>query len=181
MKDLSVAERYARALFLVTEKRRETARVLEDLKALVPVLGPGARIRGYLASPEVRLADKRGALGDALEGRVLPLVAVFVDLLLRKKRLGLFERATVEFEALVERSQGIHRAHVVSAAPLSSDETGRLLAALEKRLAGKVRLTASVDPALLGGATVRIGDRVLDRSVHTLLAAISHQLYQASV
>ena len=48
-------------------------------------------------------------------------------------------------------------------------------------MSSKVRLTTEVDPSLLGGALVRIGDRVIDRTVRTLLEAIGHQLYEASV
>jgi F-type H+-transporting ATPase subunit delta len=181
MRDVSAAGRYARALLIVTERRRETARALEDLRGLGPALAPGTRASAILTSPEVRLADKREALRRGLQGRVLPIVAVFVDLLQRKKRLGLFQIIVEEFEALVERSQGIRRAEVTSAVPLTDAETERLHASLERYLRSKVRLQTRVDPALLGGALARIGDRVVDRSVRTLLDSISRQLHEASV
>lgn len=181
MKDSSAAGRYARALLIVTEKRGETARALEDLKGLRTTFAHGARIRGVLASPEVRLTDKRQALQQGLKGRVLPIVAVFVDLLLRKKRLGLFPIVVDEFEALVEETQGIRRAEVTSAVPLSAAESDRLQATLERYFGGKVRLETRVDSALLGGALARIGDRVVDRSVRTLLDSIQRQLLEASV
>ena len=87
MKDVIVSARYARALFIVTEKRSETARALEDLHGLLEVMKPGGSVAGFLLSPEVRLAEKRKALERAFEGRVIRCVAVFVDLLLRKKRI----------------------------------------------------------------------------------------------
>ena len=90
MKDTTVAARYARALFIITERRGETARALEDAKALLPVMEHGGRIASFLASPQARLPEKRAALERAFEGRVLPTVAIFVDLLLRKKRLSEF-------------------------------------------------------------------------------------------
>jgi len=181
MKDSSAAGRYARALLIVTEKRGETARALEDLKGLGPTFAPGTRVSGILASPEVRLTDKRQALQQGLKGRVLPIVAVFVDLMLRKKRLNLFEIIVAEFEELVERTQGIRRAEVTSAVPLTVAETERLHATLERYLGGKVRLQARIDSTLIGGALARIGDRVVDRSVRTLLDSIQRQLLEASV
>lgn len=181
MKDVSAASRYARALLIVTEKRGETARALEDLEGLRVVFAAGARVSGILASPEVRLADKRQALRQGLDGRVRPIVAVFVDLLLRKKRLNLFDTIVEQFEALVEHTQGIRRAEVTSAVPLTDAETQRLHATLERHLGSKVKLRTQVDPALLGGALARIGDRVVDRSVRSLLEAISQQLHEASV
>src|SRR5205085_4107346 len=85
MKDTTVAARYAKALFLVTERRGETERTLDEVKGVALVLSQ-ARIASFLASPEVRLADKRQALQAALGGRAQPTLIVFLDLLLRKKR-----------------------------------------------------------------------------------------------
>ncbi len=181
MRDTTVAGRYARALFIVTERRHETARALEDLTRLLEVLRPGTAVGGFLASPQVRLPEKRKALEHAFEGRVLRSAAVFVDLLLRKKRLPEFATIVSEFELLVEKTQGIARAQVVSAVPLRPAETRRLHGVLERFTHATVKLTAEVEPGLLGGALVRIGDRVIDRTVRTLLETISRQLEEVSV
>jgi ATP synthase F1 delta subunit len=179
--DAGVAGRYARALYIVTEKRDETVRVLEDLKGMQRVLEPGSKVGSFLASPGLRLMDKREALRHALKSHVLPIVIVFVDLLLRKKRLTEFAGVVQEFEALVEKKQGIQRAEVVSATPLEGKEKDRLHAALEKRTGAKIRLSASIDPDLIGGALVRIGDHVIDRSVRTMLDRVGQQLSEVSV
>jgi len=181
VKDSTLAARYAKGLFLTTEKRRETLGAFEDLKALAEVLAPGTRMNGFFASPEIRLEDKRQAIRKALAGKARPLVAVFADLLLRKKRLRELPQIVIELEGLIERSQGVKRAHLVSAKPFAAAETVRLQHELERLTGGKVKLTAEVDPAVLGGALVRIGDRVIDRTVRTLLDSISKQLHEASV
>jgi F-type H+-transporting ATPase subunit delta len=181
MKDTTVAARYARALFIVTEKRKETVRALEDLRGMWEVLQPGSVVGRFLATPQVKLADKRRVLVEKLEGRCLRSVTLFVDLLLRKKRMPELSTILVEFEALVERSQGIRRAHVVSAVSLTRKETERLQRELERMTKGQIRLTSEVDGSLLGGALVRMGDRVVDRSVKSLLETIEHQLAEVSV
>jgi F-type H+-transporting ATPase subunit delta len=181
MKDSSVAGRYARGLFLVTERRRETARALEDLKALGPVLQHGSRFGAFLASPAVRPADKQAALRRGLEGKVTRTVVLFLELLLRKKRLPVFPGIVGAFEALVERSQGIQRAHVSSAVALTDAERHRLHGELERYTGKKINLTSEVDPRLIGGALVRIGDHVIDRSVATLLRSIQEQLAAVNV
>ncbi len=181
MKDVSVAGRYARALFIITERRRETVAALEDLKGVRDLLATGSAVSSFLASPQVRMPDKRKLLGNALDGRALRSVAVFTDLLLRKKRLNLLPDVTRQFEALVEKLQGIRRAHVVSAVPLDEADSGRLHATLESYTRSKIRLTYEVDPAVLGGALVRIGDRVVDRTVRTLLDSIAFHLHEANV
>lgn len=181
MRDTTVAARYARGLFIVTEKRAETARALTDLQALWEVVKPGTGAARYLATPQLRLTDKRAALQKTLEGRVVRTVAVFLDLLLRKKRLTELEAVVGEFEALVEKSQGVQRAEVTSAVALNAAEAKRLHAELERVTAKKIKLTRRVEPALLGGAQVRIGDRLIDRSVATLLDRIAKQLDEVSV
>jgi F-type H+-transporting ATPase subunit delta len=181
LKDTTVAARYARGLFLFTGKRGETARALEDLKGMLVVLAPGSAAARFMASPIVLLAEKRKAIEQGLAGRVLRGVVLFLDLLLRKKRMGEFPVVVSEFEALVEKSQGIQRAQVVSATPLETPERERLHRALEKLTSATIRLEAEVDPELLGGALVRIGDRVIDRSARTLLRAVAERLQQVSV
>jgi len=109
VKDTSIAARYARALLIVTEKRGETVRALEDLKGLLEVLKPGSRAGNFFTSPGAPLADKREALKRVFDGKALKADVLFVDLLLRKKRLGLFPQIVAEFEALVEKQQGIQR------------------------------------------------------------------------
>jgi len=181
VRDTGVAARYAKALFLVTEKRGETTRALEDLQTVCEVLRPDAPVARFFASPQVRMTDKREALRRSLHGRAVPTVVVFVDLLLRKKRLGGLLTILGEFRSLVERAQGIQRAHVTSAVALTRDEMNRLVPELERVTGSTIRMTSEVDPTVLGGVRVRIGDRVIDRTVRTLLESISKQLYEASV
>jgi F-type H+-transporting ATPase subunit delta len=181
VRDSTVSGRYARALFLLSEKRRETAAALEDLKGVRDLLMPGSSLASFLASPQVRLSEKRRMMGGALEGRATPSVAAFTDLLLRKKRLTLLPDITRVYEALVEQAQGIRRAHLVSAVALLEAERTRLHAALEAYTGSTVRLTAEVNPDVLGGALVRIGDRVVDRTVRTMLEAIGNHLHEARV
>ena len=181
MRDTTVAARYARALFIITERRKETVRALEDLKGAAQVLAPGSPIGASFASPEVRLADKRRFIEKAFEGRALRTVAVFVDLLLRKKRLAELPVIVDAYEALVEKAQGIQRAHVTSAVLLLKPELDTLHRELEQLTGKTIKLTTEVDPALIGGALVRIGDRVIDRSVRTLLASIASKLSETSV
>lgn len=181
MKDLAVAGRYAQALFILTERRREIVAALDDLKGVRDLLAHGTPAATFLAAPQVRLTDKRKVLATALEGRAGRGVVAFVDLLLRKKRLDLLPEILTDYEALVERAQGIRRAHVVSATPLTDRERKRLLGALEGYTQSKIKLTAEVDASVLGGALVRIGDRVVDRTVRTLLEAIGAQLREVSV
>lgn len=188
--DVSIAGRYARALLILTEKLTAKSgqpligvleQTLEELQGLARLLGPGSRAGAYLLNPQVSPADRRRVLEQALQGKVLPSVRVFADLLLRKHRLNVIVAVAHEFQVIVERKKGLERATVVSAVPLEAAEVSRLVKELERVTGKKIVLEAQVDATLLGGAYVRIGDRVIDRSVKTLLSAIAQQLYEVSV
>ena len=105
-----VAERYARALFLVVERRGEIFEALEDLKRLLALVRPDSRAGAFFGSPLVPLERKRALLRSELASRVMLPVAGFVDLLLRKKRLGLFPAIVDEYEKRVRTWQGLQEA-----------------------------------------------------------------------
>lgn len=190
MSDSHVSGRYAMALFLLTEKVAAKEgqplavvleRTLDELQGVAGLFAPGTRAGEFLANPQVNPADKRRVIASSLENRTQRSVAVFTDLLLRKKRLRYLGDVVTDFRSLVEKAQGLQRAQVVSAVPLASDEVARLHAELERTTGKKIVLSQRVDPKLVGGAYVRIGDRIIDRSVKTLLETISHQLFGVSV
>jgi F-type H+-transporting ATPase subunit delta len=156
-------------------------RTLGELDSLAGLTAPGTRLGAFLLDPQISPADRRKVLEQGLKSRAMPSVQVFADLLLRKKRIGIVRAIAREFKAIVERAKGLEHATVVSAVPLNAAERQRLHAELERTTGKKIVLEAQLDPALLGGAYVRIGDRVVDRSVKTLLEAIAHQLYEVSV
>jgi F-type H+-transporting ATPase subunit delta len=188
MKDVPVAGRYARALLLLIERRSTGPalllaldRALADLRGLDELVRPGTRFGGLLGHPQVRPEDKRAMLKKALDGRAERTVTVFADLLLRKKRLPLLPQIVREFDALVDRAKGVQHAEVVSAVPLTLEELAQLHSRLERRTGLKLTVDAVVDPALVGGAYARIGDRIIDRSVRGLLESLANHLYEVSV
>ena len=190
MRENNVSSRYARALYLLTEMQSartgtplvgQLERTLEDLRGFAELVKPGSRIGDFLTHPQVTPNDRRRLLDTGLKGRAIQSVVVFADLLLRKKRLLLAGDIARHFATLVERAKGLERALVVSAVPLTKDELARLHGELERTTGKKIVLTTEVDPALVGGASVRIGDRVIDRSVKSLLGSLAQQLYEVSV
>jgi F-type H+-transporting ATPase subunit delta len=190
IKDASVAGRYARALQILTEKQAAKAgrahipileQTLEELQGLAKLLAHGTRLGTFVQDPQISPADRRRVLEQGLEQRVLPSVRVFADLLLRKKRIVLLAAIAHEFQVIVERAKGLERATVVSAVRLTDGERDRLHRELERFTAKKIVLESLVDASLVGGAYVRIGDRVIDRSVRSLLGSLAQQLYEVSV
>ena len=181
MKNEIAAGRYARALFMIAERRGEIFEALEDLRRLQALFARDPRLPRYLRSPFVPLERKRGLVRQELRQDLLAPVADFLDLLLRKKRLTLFDGMVGAYETRVRAWQGLQEAEVVSAAPLTEDEARRLHAELERITGLTIELRRRVEPALVGGLYVRIGDRVIDRSVRGLLASLKERLFEVSL
>ncbi len=179
-RDSGIARRYAQALFLAAQKKDAVDRVWDDLQGVLAVdRAAGERFRLFLEAPQVPTEHKFAALEATFRPVVHGLVVEFFRLLLNKKRL--FELRTIveEFERLVEIHKGVVRARVTSALPLADAELDGLVAALEGGMKKKVRVVSNVDPGILGGLVVRVGDRIADKSVRTMLTQLREQLLAA--
>jgi len=181
-RDVTIARRYAQALLMAANKKDVVARVSQDLAALQRVdEAADNRLRHFLEAPQVPTDQKIEVVEKGLRQFAHPLVIEFLKLLIAKKRLFHMRDITHEFERLVEQHQGIVRARVTSAVPLNDTELNGLIASLEQGLSKKVKVDAHVDPAILGGVVVKVGDRIADRSVTTLLSELREQLLAASL
>jgi F-type H+-transporting ATPase subunit delta len=96
--------------------------------------------------------------------------------LLESDRIGVLPDIRGLFDTLKDGADGVARAQIVSAFPLDGGELASLKAALEKRFGKRIEATVSVDPQLIGGARVTVGDTVIDASVRGELQAMSNQL-----
>lgn len=175
---LASARRWAEALFqLALEKDALEAwqRDLEELQAGLGNRDLVARLEDPNASPEA----KREAVERALPG-VGPQARNLLALLAVKGRLHLLPLIALEFRRLADAHQGVVAVEVYTAVPLGRGEQERVQAFLEGALGQRVRASFGVDPALLGGLALRIGDRVVDGSVRGRLEQMRRALAQAA-
>jgi F-type H+-transporting ATPase subunit delta len=181
-RDVTVARRYALALFMAATKKSAVEQVGTDLANVTSLSGDAAdRIRLFLEAPQVSTEQKLLVIEAGLRPVVHPLVVEFYKLLLRKKRFFNLREIAEEFERLVEEHKGIVRAKVTSAVPLHDAELTALVSSLERRLTKTVRVVSHVDSALIGGVIVRVGDSIADKSVRTLLNQMRDELLAARI
>ena len=100
----------------------------------------------------------------------------FVGLLAANRRLALLPEIAALYEQLRAEAERVVKATVTSAVALDADAIARLTASLKRRFGREVEITASVDPALIGGAVVDAGDVVIDGSIRTKLARLGAAL-----
>lgn len=163
------ASRYARAFFRLAEERGRIAQAQADVVALVDLHDRSPELAAFVANPIIPPARRQAALRDLFAGRLQEDTVSFLGLLAEKRRLAELPAIAAEFLALCRRHAGLVRVLVTSAQPLDADQLERLLAKLRARLGKAVEADTAVDPSLLGGFRVRVGDEVIDTSVATQL------------
>ena len=175
----TAARRYAEAAFSLAKEEDALDRWAADLAAASEVIAmpEAARIVG---NPAIPLQARRDVIGALLGPRVSPSVVRLVLLLAERGRVEILPAVASEYRRLLNRERGIVEARVTSAAPLDAAEVD----ALRERIAGMagatVDLTTAVDPALIGGLTVRVGDTLIDASVRGRLERLRERLTEGA-
>jgi F-type H+-transporting ATPase subunit delta len=174
-----LARRYATALFEVAESRGATAEVLADLDKLAELFGAPAG-RAFLTDPNTPRADLEAMLNRVLAGGH-ELSRNVVGVVLERRREVVLPQLAAELRALARAKAGEAVAVVESARALSSDDQSALRDELARLTKKRIVLDVRVDPELLGGVRVRVGNTLYDGSLLGELAALQQTLLAAPV
>lgn len=169
------AERYARAAFeLATESGRIEA-WSDSLGRIRTMLGD-ADVRRLLDSPTIPSVERVGLVTE-LVGKGQEMEAVnLVRILTEARRLDLLDGIHMEFERLADETAGRVRGKVTTAVEMSDGDRDVLAAELSSQLGTQVRLDVEVEPSIIGGLVLQVGDRVIDASVRSRLEQLRRRL-----
>jgi len=172
----TIARPYAAALFQATTAA-DGAQLVAQLDALAGI-ARDAGLRQFAADPKV--SDEQvfgvvtGIAGNDLSPKLRNLLSTVID----NGRLAVLPEIASQFRMLVNDRGGVADAQVVSAFPLDAAQQDKLAKVLEKRFGRQLKVSVAVDPTLIGGVRVTVGDEVLDTSVVARLeqmrAALTH-------
>jgi F-type H+-transporting ATPase subunit delta len=171
-----VAKTYAEALLAVAEERNQADEVGDELKALAG--STDAVLTTFFGTPAVNRVRKDEVIAKAFDGKATPLVADFLRLLNKKGRLGLIRLISASYRNLQDANANRARVLVESAAPLSEKQLDDLRATLGGILSKTAVVVTKVNPDLIGGLIVHVGDKVFDTSVRTKLFNVRTQLLE---
>jgi len=174
--EIRVARRYAGALFQQTLQEGIVDQVGEDLRLIASTMDSMPTLRQFFNQPMVPPRRKRSAMEILFEGKVQDLTLRFLFLLIDKRREAILDRVHPEYEALANEARRMVVARVATAIPMTPDQEARLQARLQRVTGKTVRLETEVDPAIIGGVKVRIGDTVMDGSIQGALASLAERL-----
>lgn len=169
------ARRYAQAVFQIALERDRIDGWDQDLQTLAQALEDEAFL-AFLDSPQVTEAQKAEAVRQVLGDRVDPLACNLLALMASRLLAHMLPEVLDQYRHLVDRHRGIERAQVVTAVPLTEEERRRVAETLRHMVGKEVRLTAQVDPSIIGGLVAKVGDKVLDGSIRTRLQEMKRSL-----
>lgn len=171
----STARRYAEAAFEIAERDGTVDAWLDAFAAAEALLGQPDLTR-LLANPAVPAGARHDLLEKVAGERLTGAPRRLLQLLVARGRIERLPEVAREFRRLHRLREGITQASITSAAPLTDAEVATITERLSGMTGGSVEVSLSVDPALLGGVQVRLGDRLIDGSVRGRLERLRSKL-----
>ena len=169
---------YARALFEMAQAEGVVSRVAEELYRLGALLKGNPELLQFLKDPNIQPEGKRRALSDLFQGRVHPLVLTTLITLSDQDRGGRVLHVIEEFTAIADAARQKVTGEVTTAIALDGATLGRLVTGLNRVTGKSVQLFQKVDPAILGGAIIKVGEQIIDGSLRRKLDQLQAKLAQ---
>ena len=174
-----LARVYARSLFEVAREQGKLDELREQVAQFADALGEQRELAVFFFSPYFSTKEKRDGLDSLLEGADQILLN-FLSLLIENHRMPVIFRIRQEYERLWDEENRTLPVEITSAIELDQATTESLGRTIGERAGRKVTLAARVDPDILGGIVVRVGNSILDASIRNRLEQLRRHVAQGA-
>ena len=181
MLNKSVARRYAEAFFSIAVEANKVDDYQAELGKIVQIIKETEGLGEYFAHPLVPAKQKKELATKIFTGSVSPLTLNFLLLVIDKKRETYLEVIHQEYEDMADESRNIRKAELISAMPVSEQDVQILAENLSRSTGKTIKLALSIDPTMIGGLKIRIGDKIIDASVTKKLEMLKKNLTAAKI
>ena len=171
----TIARPYAEAAFKLASEQHELPVWGEMLKFASSVMRD-PQMQEAIDNPKLGAAQKESLFLSVCGAALNPNGRNFIHVLIDSDRITLLPQIESIFSTLRNQAEGVATAQIVSALPLFDQQVAELTSALERRFGKKIDVTVTVDPSLIGGARIVVGDQVVDGSISAKLQAMATQL-----
>jgi F-type H+-transporting ATPase subunit delta len=171
------AKRYAQAVFRMAVEQKELNVWQSDLRKVASITRDEAFF-AFLENREVPFDEKTKMLSERL-GEIHPMALKLVSMLVARGRLGMIGDISDEYQQMLDNYRGVEGAEiaeVTTAIPLDDDDKLRLAQRITDMVGKPVVLRATVDPSVIGGIIIRIGDKLIDGCIRSKLASLRREL-----
>ncbi len=174
-----IAEVYARSLFQVAQEHDQLDEIKDELGQFADVLAKDRQLQVFFFSPYFSSGEKKDGVGKVIEGGNEFFVR-FLELLAEKHRLPVLFRIRREFDVLWAKEERLLEVSVTSAVKLDEETVKGIGDRIEQQTRRRVELSSTVDPDLIGGLVIRVGNLVMDASVRNRLERLRRQVASAA-
>ena len=171
----TIARPYAQAAFALAHEGNALSAWSSMLRFASAVVADPAMARS-LDNPKFTAGDKESLILSVCGDKLDAMGRRFVKVLVEADRVAVLPQVAVLFDELKNDAEGVATARIDSAFPLTDAQVADLKDALEKRFGKTIEATVNVDPELVGGARITVGDTVIDASVQAQLQSMASQL-----
>jgi len=175
MSETRAALRYAKAVMELSLEKQKVQVIEGDMRSVLAVLEENKSLEDVLTSPVLKTTDKFSVLKEIFSSADSLTIELF-GLLGENKRVGLLAEVASQFVRLYEKMQGQDVAQVTTAVPLTPELEVKILNQLKQITGKEVTLVNQVEPSLIGGFILRVGDLEYNASVSGTLANLKRDL-----
>jgi F-type H+-transporting ATPase subunit delta len=177
---MSVAATYAEALFEAAQAQSAVDQVRTELNEFSAAMAPGSELREVFTSPEIETAAKRTAVGELMEG-AHPVSVGLVQVLIDRGRIAEIDEVVAAYGRRVDTAEGRVVVTAITAIPLTPELRQQIQDKVRAQTGRDAEIEETVDPSIVGGLVLRVGDVVVDASLRTRLEEMRRSLESAPV
>jgi len=160
-----IADRYANALLKTFAESKAIEKARRELQALADAYTSSEEFRRFLLNPKMPIALKKKILISALKEKLSEEVLNLLLLLIQKKRQNVLPELAQRYAELCDQIKGVEYVEVIAAVPVSPSLQPRLREAIQKFSLRQVDIHYKIEPEIVGGLIVKLGDKVIDASL----------------
>ena len=178
MSELTVAARYAKSLIDLAQENKKVDALKKDMELFHQTLKVNPELKAVLANPIVSHSKKINIVDEVFAGKMDKTSTAFFKLMINKGRGEILYATSQEYVNMYDVKNHIVHAAVVSATALSEANKNKMIADIQKSTGGTIKLNVKVDPDLIGGFVLTIGDRQVDTSIASDLRKLKKDFAQ---
>jgi len=169
MSEIQVASRYAKSLIDLAEEQNSLEAIRVDMESFIKVMRQNSQLQAVLKNPIIGTDKKISILNQLFEGSFHKIILSFFKIVVSKGRSEILYATAKEFINEYNIKKGIVHAVVTSADALTEEQKSKITALVTEATKAQIVLDTRIDPSLIGGFILKVGDRQVDTSISSSL------------